>query len=191
MNEYFDSRVIVSKSGCWEWQKALNPNGYGKAYFNGKLRQSHRISWILHRGKIPVGLFVLHHCDNPICVNPDHLFLGTQKDNMHDMIAKGRKNGGWHYRTHCLKGHEYTLENTHVNDKGHRYCRACGREFARKYRKIRSLTREKKPLKKFCKNGHEFTGDNTHINTNGHRVCRTCGRQRKRKAEGWNARILP
>jgi hypothetical protein len=82
-------------SGCWLWLGSLNDDGYGSIIVpvnNGswKRRGAHRISWIAHNGEIPDGLSVLHHCDNRPCINPDHLFLGTQTDNVQDMHAKGR-----------------------------------------------------------------------------------------------------
>lgn len=77
-------------SGCWLWTKALTKEGYGSLGFNRKINYAHRVSWILHRGEIPPGLCVLHHCDTRACVNPDHLFLGTYQDNFHDCRAKGR-----------------------------------------------------------------------------------------------------
>lgn len=78
----------VNKDGdCWLWTGSLNNHGYG-TFGSGEL--SHRISWVFAYGTIPVGLFVLHHCDNPLCIRPEHLFLGTQSDNVRDMLAKGR-----------------------------------------------------------------------------------------------------
>lgn len=74
---------------CWEW-KAFRNKGYGKFTYNGRMYLAHRLSWILTNGPIPDGLGVLHSCDNPPCVNPDHLFLGTQLDNMRDASNKGR-----------------------------------------------------------------------------------------------------
>jgi predicted DNA-binding protein (UPF0251 family) len=83
---------------CWEWTAAKNNWGYGVFGLN-KTKKSvrpHRISWELYYGVIPDDLFVLHKCDNPCCLNPEHLFLGTQADNMRDMSSKGRaKNGGF------------------------------------------------------------------------------------------------
>ena len=84
--------VAVSSNGCWEWTGLLDRNGYGKMSYQGKLMFVHRVSYSLFRGEIPRGMNVCHKCDNPKCVCPDHLFLGTQKDNMHDCIRKGRRN---------------------------------------------------------------------------------------------------
>jgi len=77
-------------SGCWLWIGSINRLGYGQtAYFSG-ITKAHRLSWSVHRGPIPDRMMVLHKCDNRQCINPDHLFLGTQTDNMRDMTAKGR-----------------------------------------------------------------------------------------------------
>lgn len=79
----------ITDTGCWEWQRGLSEQGYGKLYWNGE-RYTHRIVWILCWGDIPEGLCVCHHCDNPPCCNPLHLFLGTDADNLDDMRKKGR-----------------------------------------------------------------------------------------------------
>ena len=93
MDRFF-KKVIKQDSGCWEWQgartKVKGKPWHGVLKRNGQGYLAHRFSWILHNGPIPQGQFVLHRCDNPICVNPNHLFLGTQQDNVQDMMNKGR-----------------------------------------------------------------------------------------------------
>jgi predicted XRE-type DNA-binding protein len=76
--------------GCWLWRGAVAKTGYGQASFNGRTIAAHRASWQRERGAIPTGMLVLHKCDVRDCVRPSHLFLGTHKDNMADMYAKGR-----------------------------------------------------------------------------------------------------
>ena len=82
-----------SEYGCWDWVGARDTFGYGVIGRGGRGRGhtgAHRVSWQIHRGPIPPGMYVLHRCDNPPCSNPAHLFLGTHRDNVADMVAKGR-----------------------------------------------------------------------------------------------------
>lgn len=79
------------ESSCVEWSGYRDKHGYGRASFDGRTDSAHRIAWQLANGPVPVGLCVLHKCDNPPCINPEHLFLGTQADNLADMTAKGRR----------------------------------------------------------------------------------------------------
>lgn len=91
----FWSRCVPRPSGCLEWQGSRNRDGYGRAPWGGSRVLAHRVAWTIAVGVIPAGMFVCHRCDNPPCCNPDHLFVGTNRDNMRDARAKGRtRNGG-------------------------------------------------------------------------------------------------
>jgi hypothetical protein len=93
----FDAKWMPEpNTGCWLWLAAGNDLGYGHIGFRRRVEKAHRASWIIYRGPIPPGLGVLHKCDTPSCVNPDHLFLGTNQDNVDDKVTKGRQRGaGW------------------------------------------------------------------------------------------------
>ncbi len=81
--------------GCWEWRGHRNGSfGYGRVTINGRRELAHRWAWLLVNGPIPEGLWVLHHCDNPQCVRPDHLYLGTATDNAHDRDIRNRGSRG-------------------------------------------------------------------------------------------------
>lgn len=88
-------RFVEKTDGCWLWTgKSVNKKGYGSISLGGKggkHKLAHRLSYEMHKGSIPDGLVVMHQCDNPKCVNPDHLEVGTQSQNIKDAIARGRK----------------------------------------------------------------------------------------------------
>ena len=82
----------ANPDGCWTWGGSLHKKGYGLWGFRGKIHKAHRISYRIHKGRIPDGLCVCHACDNPPCVNPKHLWVGTHQDNADDKYEKGRDN---------------------------------------------------------------------------------------------------
>ena len=95
-------------SGCWIWVGGTNKKGYAHLKYDMKMWRGNRFSWEAFKGPIPIGLCVLHHCDNRLCVNPEHLFLGTDLDNARDRDAKGR------HAPKCLRGplnHKTKLED--------------------------------------------------------------------------------
>jgi hypothetical protein len=136
---------VTKTDGCWLWRGGPVGDSYGMSWDGSKNRKAHRLSWEIANGPIPDGLSVCHHCDNPRCVRPDHLFLGTNGDNVRDRDLKKRGayasgNGArcsenmekgaklCRERTHCPAGHAYSGRNLRINSSGHRRCRECCRK---------------------------------------------------------------
>ena len=119
---------VRKSTGCWEWTGTRNPKGYGLLHVGETNKLAHRIAWELKRDVIPLGLYVLHRCDNPGCVRLAHLFLGTKADNNADMDAKGRR------RTKPTRGTSHPKSK--LTDDAVRHIRTSsemGRDLARKY----------------------------------------------------------
>lgn len=137
----FWSKVPIGAEGCWEWKAGLSPRGYGQFWDTGTNRGAHRYAYEQVIGPIPEGLFVCHRCDNPACVRPDHLFLGTQQDNMSDKQSKGRcgRPPTWGGADHCPRGHARTPENTVVRPNGYTACRVCKNELNRRRYNARAV----------------------------------------------------
>ena len=90
---FWDKVDIQTRGECWEWAAAQDADCYGLFKLSNKMYRAHRVCWEFIYGPIPEGICVLHSCDNPPCVNPEHLFLGTNQDNMDDMVEKGHLKG--------------------------------------------------------------------------------------------------
>jgi hypothetical protein len=125
---------------CLLWTGYVQPNGYAKTSYQGRPEWAHRAAWQKANGPIPEGMWVLHRCDVPLCINPDHLFLGTHRDNMADMRAKGRSAKGRSakgdrsgarnrdYGTTCKRGHDRTTHTLYQwSNRLGRMTSYCGR----------------------------------------------------------------
>lgn len=122
-----------SNSPCFHWTGSTNSKGYGTQRINGRLLLAHRVAYEANNGEIPKGMWVLHKCDNPICVRPSHLELGDRKKNMLDCVKRGRHPNA--NKTHCSRGHKFNKENTRiVRARGfiERKCKECHRRIAKK-----------------------------------------------------------
>ena len=105
-------------TGCLLWLNATNPDGYGNVMVDSVKWLAHRAAWTVHRGPIPSGMLVLHKCDTPQCLNPDHLFLGTSRDNVIDKVRKGRHG---HHGLYGEKARDAKLTNEQADDVRRKY----------------------------------------------------------------------
>lgn len=143
-DRFFERISPEPNSGCWLWLGQCDRKGYGRIGLGGRHggnTGAHRLSLKIAGVNVPDDLFVCHRCDVPCCVNPDHLFVGTQHDNLVDMVRKGRHvNNSEHTRgrprpgiifnaikTHCKHGHPFSGDNLSIAPNGERRCRACWR----------------------------------------------------------------
>lgn len=114
------------------WTGSQWAGGYGSFGYEGTVQSAHRVAYQLAFGPIPDGMHVLHSCDNPPCVNPAHLHIGTHTDNMREKVSRGRDFQA--SQTQCKSGHPFDELNTYVTPDGRRNCRTCRRSAKRAYR---------------------------------------------------------
>lgn len=165
------ARLLVTPSGCWEWQGSRHPTGYGRiALSHSTSDRTHRVAYRLWVGPIADGLFVCHACDNPPCCNPEHLFLGTSRENTLDASQKGRLSKA--RRAVCVRGHELLPDNIYLRpDNGKRMCLRCHHERARSWRTANYVPKTRTPPT-HCPAGHEYPPD---------RRCRPCNNAASRR----------
>lgn len=125
----FADKFSRPNDGCWVWMASKQPSGYGKFWTGEKLVRAHRHSFEVFVGPIPDGRCVCHRCDNPACVNPGHLFLGDNSDNMKDCHRKQRLKGAFKKQATCKRGHSLEDRSVYVRIDRHgrtvRTCNAC------------------------------------------------------------------
>ena len=143
----FEDKIYYGLDGCWYWTHSINNKGYGCLGINKKAMLAHRVSYLIHNPDVNIdGVLICHECDNPLCVNPDHLFIGTHKENTADMISKGRSMLIFNSRRNgmCKQGHALD----HPNIYTYRYvtgdkivCKIC-----HKNNKLKRRLKLKKPI---------------------------------------------
>lgn len=129
LKKFLESRRVIDNNGCWIWTGATNTYGYGRINFNGRFVGVHRVSLKVYKpSEFIEDLGTLHKCDVRNCFNPEHLYCGSQSDNLLQCVIDGRHQTA--NKTHCVNGHEFSAENSSfVNGK--RRCKVCHRDAER------------------------------------------------------------
>jgi hypothetical protein len=201
---YVMPQIKVAPSGCWEWQRHTNALGYAEGGFGGRTWIITRLMYCATQGAFNPQMDICHTCDNPPCVNPLHLWLGTRKQNSRDCVEKGR-----HYkavRTHCPRGHSYAEHGrAHSKNPNWRTCSVCDRarmrisagwpedlaysldvvpaeergrlRYGRRIGRARSASNGRPPANRkqtHCRRGHPLDGDNIYPKPGGGRQCKIC-----------------
>jgi len=135
VKERIEHNSTVLNNGCRVWNGAKYPSGHAAISFRGNGMKAHRALWIETFGDLNSKTVVRHMCNNPACTNIEHLAIGTQADNIKDMMNSNRH--GMKNKTHCPKGHEYDTTNTRVY-QGRRWCRACDNERSKRRYNMRA-----------------------------------------------------
>lgn len=196
LGERFASHVSPEpNSGCWLWTGSCDRKGYGQIRVAPRvLKYATHVSLALVGREVPKGMAACHRCDNPNCVNPDHLFIGTQRDNIQDAKAKGRMNldgleAGRVSRADPLKKHHAKR----LYDSG-----VVGIELARLVGVSATVAQKwmiewghkavDQKTKTHCRQGHPYSGGNLYISPRGDRQCRICMRATKKRSEAKHAK---
>lgn len=127
-------RKVKADRGCWLWTGKRDAKGYGRFCHFGRQLLAHRVYFAIEHGALKDGVLVCHHCDNPPCVNPAHLFAGDHRENALDCSAKGRLHNHNAAKTQCQNGHAFSGENTFITRGGKRGCRTCRLTWSRQKR---------------------------------------------------------
>lgn len=151
MKRFFD-KIRISETGCWNWIASIRgKSGYGAFKLNGLVVDAHRVSWMIHKGEIQKGKFVCHTCDNRLCVNPDHLFLGTQEDNMQDCVNKGRLvtpigiqfEKGYKPPNRSLPDDKIKIVKNAISQRGDKSLKQVAKDLGVKYQLIRDVNSQR------------------------------------------------
>jgi len=130
MKRLLDRVSVSMDTGCWNYTGAISAGKYGSIYFDGKMRKAHRVAWAIFRAEDPGARDLDHLCRNTRCCNPYHLEPVSRSENLRRSPLMDRHS----QRTHCIRGHAFTEENTRRRPNGHRVCKACMRMHGRNWR---------------------------------------------------------